>query len=393
MKLLNFKKNNHRGFTLLEILLVVGIIAILAGIVIVAVNPARQLATVRNTERKADIKQIDSAIKQYYIDHGTYPSTVTTGDYEICDTGSVSATTTAVNGEECDGSQVNLSSLVPLYLTAIPKDPQATTSNSTNYTVRKGTADKLITQAPEAELDAFIAIGIATTTTSTAVDMPTDLIGHWKMNDNAGNTTIVGTVGGNGTARYSNTSDMHADGQVGGGSLTGCIDLSTALLDGVTLRNLSFSVWVKPNTLDYQSGQYAIVAIDQGAFFLSLYNGHALVGTGASYFGFTDEPAIEPYVWTHIAITKDGTTNKLYINGVKTLEIEDSQEILTVNNQENTIGCLGASNPELPFTNGDIDDVRVYNQTLTGPATGNDCTDEPETDICLLYNDGAGTEN
>ena len=62
-------KNPQKGFTLLEILLVVGIISILAGIVIVAINPSKQLATVRNAERKSDIKQIDSALTQYYIDN------------------------------------------------------------------------------------------------------------------------------------------------------------------------------------------------------------------------------------------------------------------------------------------------------------------------------------
>ena len=66
-----------KGFTLLEILLVVGIIAILAGIVIVAINPSRQLATVRNTQRLSDLKQISNAMTQYYIDHNAYPASTT----------------------------------------------------------------------------------------------------------------------------------------------------------------------------------------------------------------------------------------------------------------------------------------------------------------------------
>lgn len=83
-------KNHKSGFTLLEILLVVGIIAILAGIVIIAINPSKQLAQVRNTERKSDLKQLYNAITQYYIDNSSYPATISTTTLtEVCNTGSV----------------------------------------------------------------------------------------------------------------------------------------------------------------------------------------------------------------------------------------------------------------------------------------------------------------
>ena len=64
------------GFTLLEMLLVVAIIAILAGIVVAAINPGKQLATVRNTERTFNLNEIHKAMQQYYIDHYTYPATM-----------------------------------------------------------------------------------------------------------------------------------------------------------------------------------------------------------------------------------------------------------------------------------------------------------------------------
>lgn len=76
MKSLPFSK---KGFTLLEILLVVAAIAILAGIVIVAINPGKQLADTRNATRQSDVKTISDAIYQYSFDHGgVFPSGIDT---------------------------------------------------------------------------------------------------------------------------------------------------------------------------------------------------------------------------------------------------------------------------------------------------------------------------
>jgi prepilin-type N-terminal cleavage/methylation domain-containing protein len=168
-------KNKSSGFTLLEILLVIGIIAILAGIVIVAINPSKQLATVRNTERKSDLKQLYNAITQYYIDNSAYPSTISTTTLnEVCNTGSVSATTTALNGASC-GTLANLSVLVPTYLTAIPTDPTGTssllsfiptayaattaTATGTGYKVGVNTAKQVLISAPLAELGVRVVVG------------------------------------------------------------------------------------------------------------------------------------------------------------------------------------------------------------------------------------------
>jgi prepilin-type N-terminal cleavage/methylation domain-containing protein len=150
-------KKRSNGFTLLEILLVVGIIAILAGIVIIAINPSKQLATVRNTERKSDIRQIESAITQYYIDNSRYPDSLTGDLTEICDTGAYASSSIIADCTDL----INLSELVPVYLTAIPKDPSATTTDHAGYQIVL-TNNKIGLFAP-AELGQTITIGTVPT--------------------------------------------------------------------------------------------------------------------------------------------------------------------------------------------------------------------------------------
>lgn len=69
--------NNHSvsltGFTLIELLVVIAIIGLLASVVLVALNGAR--AKSRDTKRKADLKQIQTALELYYDKYAGYPST------------------------------------------------------------------------------------------------------------------------------------------------------------------------------------------------------------------------------------------------------------------------------------------------------------------------------
>jgi len=108
----------NKGFTLLEILLVIAAIGILAAIVLVAINPNRQLAQARNAQRRADINTIYKALEQYLIDNGSYPSSVNSNFKEICNTG-----TEQVGGATDCTNKADLRELVPTYLAAMPSDP------------------------------------------------------------------------------------------------------------------------------------------------------------------------------------------------------------------------------------------------------------------------------
>src|SRR5664279_825429 len=66
------KMNLKKGFTLIEILVVVAIIGILASVVLASLNSARSKG--RDARRVSDIHQINNALALYYDDHQAYPN-------------------------------------------------------------------------------------------------------------------------------------------------------------------------------------------------------------------------------------------------------------------------------------------------------------------------------
>jgi len=66
------KRTSRGGFTLVELIIVMAIIGILAGVVLVNVGPQREKAN--RTRAIADIKEMDSALEIYHADSGVYPS-------------------------------------------------------------------------------------------------------------------------------------------------------------------------------------------------------------------------------------------------------------------------------------------------------------------------------
>lgn len=145
------------GFTLLEILLVIALISIVAGVVILAINPSKQLADARNATRRQDVNTIINAIYQHAIDNnGVVSSAIPTS-------ATCSASTTneiCVTGGTCSGL-VDLSALTTTakYLVSMPVDPSDAGGNGTGYFLKKDSTTLRVTVcAPSAEQSASISV-------------------------------------------------------------------------------------------------------------------------------------------------------------------------------------------------------------------------------------------
>ena len=140
---------------MLEILLVVAAIAILAGIVILALNPGKQLAETRNAQRWSDINAILNGVWQYSIDNdGDLPSGIPNASscsavtQEICTLDSGCTGYTDLSGLTTDA----------VYLTDIPTDPTGASGIGAGYAIVHDDDDRVTVCAPDAEQGVTIEV-------------------------------------------------------------------------------------------------------------------------------------------------------------------------------------------------------------------------------------------
>lgn len=68
------QQSRRKGFTLVELLVVIGIIAILFAVVLVAINPAKRFAEANNARRLSDVNSILNGVLNYTVDQkGSLP--------------------------------------------------------------------------------------------------------------------------------------------------------------------------------------------------------------------------------------------------------------------------------------------------------------------------------
>ena len=145
-------KKFSRGFTLIEILLVVAILSILLVVVFASLNPAQRLADTRDARRWNDVNQVLTAIHECLVDNGgTYATCgvandgvakeiVNTGVATGCNDVCLGVDQLAAGDDDCADLETSLVSAAAPYLGSLPVDPGDAAADHTEYmlTVNNG---------------------------------------------------------------------------------------------------------------------------------------------------------------------------------------------------------------------------------------------------------------
>ena len=144
----------RKGFTMVELIIVIAIIAVLAAGVFVAIDPARRLHETRNSRRSTDVASLLDALIKYQADNnGTHYSTVasaTAGTFYSIGTAATGCDTTCT-AKTTAAACLDLSALPANYLASVPVDPSTGTAANTDYYVSKSATGTLTVGACDAE--------------------------------------------------------------------------------------------------------------------------------------------------------------------------------------------------------------------------------------------------
>lgn len=210
------------------------------------------------------------------------------------------------------------------------------------------------------------------------------LVAHWKLNDNAANTTVADATGNGNTGTASHNTDTLTT----TGKLTSGLDFDTAssryvsvahhadlsLTDGGTI-----CLWVKwSGTSDSSGGALPRLIAKSGSYYVRQSTSALVfypVSTATAVQ--TASGALVSGQWRHVAVVIAPEGHKIYVDGVDATSVAGDGTMPPSGTGTLVIGAYTSS---AGFFDGVLDDVRIYQRPLTA------------LEIAAIYNSGSGTE-
>ncbi len=405
------KRNRSFGFTLFELLVVLGVLSSITGALLLAVKPNQAIKKARDVARVNDINNL----KSYFVPAISEDPDLTIGNANTIYISLPDTTTsctswtanlpglptnwqyncvTTANLRKNDGTgwlPINFSSLKLLRAPSLPVDPVNNESYYYAY-VTDSTSSYMVWVLPainrrQSKLDGDVPPQLYSQgNNQTLLNTAQGLIGYWPLEE--GTSTVTLDLSGNAntgtayngssticaSASVASTCPQWVSGKIGkafqfdGGDDYIDVGSSTSLNvpGGITIV-----LWVNVNTntttndffgnYDYtaSNAQYAVEMLTSG-------QPKFVIANSGSYEIYTASTNLIPSgQWVHYVVTNDGSDNvKIYINGEsKQVSKSGSVTTPTTSPADTFIGTSDRVNSD--NTHGKIDEVRLYNRVLT----------------------------
>lgn len=355
------EKQRRSGFTLVELIIVIAIIVIIAAVMLLAIDPFRRLSGANDARRQRNANQFTAALNQHLVDRERMPGdkTIPAGEANA-----IAICRLRSSGADC----VNLDDILPTYLSCIPFDSAETTAGFSGYKVFQFGGSLSVVSAHIGE-----AAG-------GGCEKPGAYpIAYWKFDESS-----IGAQ-----ARNAMADQFHATPQNFASPQGPTVNVPTVhfqnlySLDfdgfGDHLRVTTSSLLDLNRTFTVTAWVFMDIATTWDFDILMRSD-----GTGSNEFGFGAESDdkygthISDYghesnsntpvgAWTHLAIVRDNTAVRFYLNG-----IADGTSTSNVDTDYGTCTTLfiGTDVDSLctgglgDYWDGKLDEVRVYNAAL-----------------------------
>ncbi len=242
---------------------------------------------------------------------------------------------------------------------------QVATAAGTTYSNTGLAASTAYTYRVRASDAAGNLSGYSSTATATTQSISTGLVAAYSFDEGTG--TALNDKSGNGNNGVIAAGTWATTGKYGKALVFNGTSTKVTINDSPSLRlqtGMTLEAWINPTAVS--SAWRDVIYKGNDNYYLMATThlgsvpdgGGIFAGAGSDLFGTT---AIALNTWVHLATTYDGTTLRLFVNGVQVASKAQTGSIMTSANPLQ----IGGDDIFGQFFKGTIDEVRVYNVALT----------------------------